>query len=121
MNVVCLSAAERRLLLARYERHGNSPRRMRAALLDVGAREAAQHIVALRRLERRFDVDLAQVCYRFTHRVDAGVHPLERWVMSYIAELHPPHEEEGDLWVLLDRLREVRDLMEGRLVGEQES
>ena len=117
MNVVALSAFDRGLLTARFAQHANSHRRMRSALLEVDAHDALDRLDALRRLEKRFAVDLASVCWRHERRDHTGTHPIERFVIDYITE--PGHGERGDeLWVLLDRLREVRDLMEGRLVGE---
>ena len=120
MDVVSLSFAERGLLAARFARHGNSHRRMRAALHDAGAHDAVAKLDALRALEKRFQVDLGSVSWRYERREEEGTHPLERYIIDYIAELHRSGDDEV-LWVKLDRVREIRDLMEGRLVGEPES
>jgi hypothetical protein len=121
MEVVCLTEQDRRLLAARFGEHGNSLRRMKSALVEAGARAAAERLVALRQLERRYNVDLGEICHRYGRRNQPDTHPIERFVMSYIAEERAPPHGRPELWVLLDRLRQVRELMEGRLVGEPES
>jgi hypothetical protein len=117
VHVVSLSFADRGLLAARFARHGNSHRRMRASLLDAGANDAVARLDALRELERRFEVDLGSVSWRYERREEEGTHPLERYIIDYIAEMRRTDDDEV-LWVRLDRVREIRDLMEGRLVGE---
>jgi len=117
MNVVRLSASDCRLLAARHAGHANSHRRMRAALSEVGARAAVARLDALRALERRFDIDLGVITGLHTRRDAADLHPIERLVLSYVSETRKSDHGE-ELWVLLDRVRDIRDLMEGRLVGE---
>jgi hypothetical protein len=121
MEVVCLTDQDRRLLAARFGEHANSQRRMKTALLEAGAAAAAARLAALRLLERRYDIDLGEICHRYGRRNLPETHPIERFVMSYIAEERPPCNGGCELWVLLDRLHQVRELMEGRLVGEPES
>ncbi len=118
VEVVCITASDRRMLVARFAEHGNSHRRMKSALLEAGASDAAQRLVALRRLEQEFDVDLGEICHRYERRDDPKTHPIERVVMAYITQARRGGEE---LWVLLDRVRQLRELKEGRLVGEPES
>lgn len=120
MDVVRLSAQDHALLCARFAEHGNSQRRMRDALAEVGAgTEALARLQALREIERALDVDLGAVCWRWEHRTDDTTHPLEQRVMEYIAQ----PRGSGDcwqLWVWVDRVRQLRELMEGRLVGDRE-
>lgn len=118
MNVVRLSSADRRLLTSRFEEHGNSHRRMRIALEEVAAEQATKRLDALRTIERRFGVDLASVCHRFDRRDDPATHPIERMIMNYIAEPRVAESGGTELWVLLDRVSEIRDLSEDPLVGE---
>jgi hypothetical protein len=121
IEIVCLTETDRRLLAARFAEHANSQRRMRSALLEAGARAAAARLAALRQLERHYDIDLGEICHRYARRNLPDTHAIERFIMSYIAEERTPHQGCTELWVLLDRLRQVRELMEGRLVGEPES
>jgi hypothetical protein len=120
MDVVCLTATDRGLLRARFSQHGNSHRRMVAALRDAGADDAGARLAALRRVERRFDLDLAEICHRHAQRHREQTHPIERLVMDFIAE----ERLAGDamqLWVIPERVRQVRELMDGKLVGGFES
>jgi hypothetical protein len=117
MNVVRLSTADCRLLAVRHAGHGNSHRRMRAALGEAGAGAAVARLDALRALERRFAVDLGAICRLDARRSEPDFHPIERFVLSYVSETHASDHGE-ELWVLLDRVCDIRDLMEGRLVGE---
>jgi hypothetical protein len=120
MHVVCLSAPDRRLLRTRFVRHANSYCRMRAALADAGAHDSEARLAALRRIERRFDLDLAEICHRHARRHDSGTHPIERLVLDFISE----ERRAGDgaqLWVIPERVRQVRDLMAGKMTGDLEA
>ncbi|MEX0891410.1 MAG: hypothetical protein WEB88_04510 [Gemmatimonadota bacterium] len=119
VRVVRLSLTERGLLAARYAEHGNSTRRMRTALREAGAPEVAERLDTLRLVERRFDVDLGEVCHRFARRHRPDTHPIERLVVEYIAR-PADDQDSGDLLVLLDRLARVRELMDGTLVEASE-
>ncbi|MGH7506577.1 MAG: hypothetical protein ACRELX_13035 [Longimicrobiales bacterium] len=119
MQVVRLTAADARLLAARFAEHGNSHRRMRCALEDAGAVALAERLSALRGLERSFGVDLGSVCQLHLRRDDPATHPIERGVIEYITATW---QSEGgqEVLLLMDNLRRVRELMEGRLVPEPE-
>lgn len=117
--VVRLTVVEQDLLAARFAEHGNSTRRMRAALEEVGAADVARRLRALRLVERRFDVDLGEVCHRFGRRHRPDTHPIERLVVEFIA-CPSDGGGEGDLLVLLDRLARLRELMDGTLVEAPE-
>lgn len=106
------------MLAARFAQHGNSHRRMRGALLEAGATDVADRLTMLRRLERQFDIDLGEICFRYDRRTDPRTHPIERLIIGYITECRRGGDE---IWVLLDRVRQLRELKEGRLVGEPEN
>jgi hypothetical protein len=120
MHIVRLTAPDRSLLCARWTKHDNSQRRMMDALAEAGAVDARARLAALRSIEKRFDLDLAEICFRFGRRRDDRVHPIERLVVEFIAE---ERELDGvlQLWVLPDRVRQVRELMDGKLVGDREA
>lgn len=94
---------------------------MRGSLLEAGVPATVDRLDTLRRLERRVGIDLGSVCFRFERRDRPETHPIERVVINYITELRQPADGVEELWVLLDRIDEIRELMEGRLVGEPES
>jgi hypothetical protein len=117
VEVISLSAGDCRLLVARCAEHGNSHRRLVAALREAGATETVERARALRRLERHFQVDLGSLCLRHSRRDEPGAHPLERLVVEYVTSTRDG--DAGEVRVLLDRLREVRELMDaGQLVRE---
>lgn len=144
MDLVALTLEDYRALVARFGEHGNSHRRMMGALREAGASAALERLRALRRMERRFDVDLGALCWRVEHRDDPATHPIERWVLDYVTrrsregrarpvpesgrslglpleQESAPHADATHLWVMLDRLREVRAWIdEGRMVPESE-
>ena len=121
MEVISLTRSDCALLAARFGEHANSNRRMLAALEEAGAHESYTRLVVLRQMERRAGVDLGMLCYHFEHRNDATTHAFERAVMNYVAQWRLGNKGSEELWVLLDRIRQVRDIVEeGRLVGEPE-
>lgn len=121
MEVISLSRSDCGLLAARYGEHGNSQRRMLAALEEAAADDAFARLCILREMEKRVHVDLGMLCYHFEHRNDKKTHPFERAVMNYVAHWRSNGKGEEDLWVILDRIRQVREVVEeGKLVGEPE-
>jgi hypothetical protein len=120
MHVVRLTGSDRTLLCTRFAEHGNSQRRMLSALTESGARECSARLAALRRVEKRFDLDLAEICHRHARRHDSRTHPIERLVLDFIAE-ERFDADEPQLWVLPERVRQIRDLMQGKLVGDFDS
>lgn len=120
MNVVCLSPSDRSLLCARFAEHGNSFRRMADALGEAGAADARARLTALRQVERQFDLDLAEICYRFERRNRDSTHAMERTVVEFVAE-ERQNGDELQLWIIPERVQQVRELMDGKLVGERES
>lgn len=112
--LVSLGPLEQRLLDDRFGEHGNSHRRMASALEESGAGECVARLHALRRIERRFQVDLGSLCYRYRRKDEDGIHPLERLVLGFVA--FPQAADGGErLVVRLDRIRAVRDLVDGKL------
>ena len=120
MDVVALAAADRRLLTARFAEHDNSHRRMRDALLEAGATDAAARLDALRRVEYHFDLDLGLICHRHARRNARDTHPLERALIDYLTEIRQDEHGLEVLWVLPERARQLDDLMHGRLVRERD-
>lgn len=122
MEVISLTLEDCGLLAARFGEHGNSQRRMLAALEEAGADDAFQRLCVLRQMEKRVGVDLGMLCFHFEHRNDTTTHPFERAVMNYVAHWRTNHGGREDLWVILDRIRQVREVVEeGKLVGEPEA
>lgn len=121
MEVLRLDQGDCRLLAARYAEHANSHRRMVAALEEASADAPLARLRALRILERRFSIDLGSLCWRWRRLDDPAMHPFERYIVRYVTRVHRTDEDGEQLLVLLDHVRQVRELMEGRLVGEPDA
>lgn len=115
MEAVRLCEGDCRLLAARYAEHGNSVRRMAAALAESDAADGLDRLRALRKLERTFRVDLGSLCHRWLHREDEGVHPLEERVLAWVAQGRLGEDGRLEITIFLDRLRHLRDFMAGGL------
>ena len=116
--LISLSKDDCGLLAARFGEHGNSQRRVLHALEEAAADDAFARMCALRQLEKQFGVDLGMVCYHFAHRNDKATHPIQRAVMNYVAEWSAAGGVE-ELRVRIDRVREVRDLVEDGSLAER--
>lgn len=139
MEVIRLTLEDCRLLEIRFTEYGNSHLRFEEALLagevPAGAAAADQddatpedepnpaaapepgsdvaaRLRALRRLECHFSIDLGSLYHRFQHRDDPALHPLERSILDSIAHWH--HDPAGtiELWVVVDNVRQVRELID---------
>lgn len=109
MNVVCLGPVDRRLLCDRVAMYNNSHSEMAGALAERGSVDLLERLRLLRGIERQFMIDLASLCHRFAARESA--HPLERAVLGYVAQQRIDADGE-QLWVMVDRVRQVRDVVE---------
>jgi hypothetical protein len=116
--LIALSRNDCSLLAARFSEHGNSHRRMLAALEEAAANDAFTRLCVLRQLEKHFIVDLGMVCYHFQHRDDAETHPLQRAVMNYVAHWGFTAMGAQELRIRVDRVREVQDVVAGRFEAE---
>jgi hypothetical protein len=114
--LISLSKEDCSLLAARYGEHANSQRRFLQALEEAAADDAFARMCTLRQVEKHFAVDLGMLCYHFAHRNDKNTHPIQRAVMNYVAEWSVGANAVQELHVRVDRVREVRDIVEdGRL------
>lgn len=119
---VVLSRSDCGLLAARFGEHGNSQRRMLSALEEAAADDAFARLCTLRLIEKHFQVDLGMLCYHFQHRNDTNTHPVERAVMNYVAAWNANEQGADELRVRIDRVREVRDIVEeGRLTEDMKT
>lgn len=137
MEIIRLTLEDCRLLATRFDDYGNSHLRFDEALAagnrpdpdeqtDAPATPASERdprltpktattlarLRALRRLECHFSIDLGALYHRFQHRDDPGLHPLERSILDSIARWHHGPEDQTELWVLVDNVRQVRELID---------
>lgn len=115
--VVRLSAQDERLLRERAQRFGNSFRRASVALREAGEHEARERLVALRRLERALDIDLAELCVRLARVGDPATHPLERRLLRAVASWRDG-DAGAELWIFPERVRMLRDVTDADTVRD---
>jgi hypothetical protein len=121
VEIIRLSEEDFQLLVTRFAEHGNSQRRMAIALGEAGAATEVEHLRGLGRLEMHFMIDLGSLCHRFQKRNDAGTHPLERQVLDFVASWRVEEDGARELWVVVDRVRQLRHFMEMEHPGPAES
>lgn len=123
MEVIRLSPEDCALLDIRSTEYDNSQRQMEAALMEADPEATAgtegtpaptslARLRALRALEHRFTIDLGSLYYRFQRREEPTLHPLERRILDSIACWRETEEGDLELWVFVDRVRELRRLLD---------
>ena len=110
--LVLLTRSDCGLLAARFGEHANSQRRMLGALEEASANDAFARLCTLRQIEKHFQVDLGMLCHHFEHRNDKNTHPIQRAVMNYVASWSFDANGAEELRVRIDRVREVRGIVE---------
>lgn len=108
-HLIRLTREDRWLLVRRYEFYRNSMAALAKALVREPEGEGAlRRLRALRRIERRFGLDLGLVCHKVRRCRERRPHPLERIVIDYVTL-----PAAGDDVVLdVGRVREVIGLIE---------
>lgn len=95
----------------RYEFHKNSTAALAKALAREGEGEGVlRRLRALRRIERRFALDLGLLCHEIRRCRERRPHPLERMVIRYVTL--PARDGGDDVIVDVGRIREVIGLIE---------
>ena len=110
-HLIRLTHDERWLLARRFEFFRNSSAALAKALVREADGDASvKRLRALRRVERRFGIDLGLLCHKIRRCRERRPHPLERLVIGYVTI---PAGGDGD-GVLVDvgRVREVIGLIE---------
>jgi hypothetical protein len=79
---------------------------------DLVNSELLARLRALRALEHRFTIDLGSLYHRFQRRDEPTLHPLERSVLESIARWRRLDGGAIELWVFVDRVRDLRQFMD---------
>lgn len=109
-HLILLGAQDRWLLVRRYEFFRNSAAALAKALVREEDGEAVvRRLRALRRIERRFGIDLGLLCHKIRRCRERRPHPLERMVIGYVTL---PTESKDDVLLDVGRIREVIGLIE---------
>ena len=113
MNLIVLTRKQAELAAYRYEAHGNSAvglaRHFRRAQDPGGIRLGR----AIRRLERRFGVNLGTICFKFLEKETRPTSAFQQQVMDYVAHWLEREDGSRDLVVSVDRAREIDRLAQG--------
>lgn len=113
MEIIRLTLEDCHLLATRFAEYGNSHLRFEEAIAAMDQPDATlARLRALRRRECHFSIDLGTLYHRYQHRDDPGLHPLERSILDSIARWHHDLEGQAELWVLVDYVRLVRELID---------
>jgi hypothetical protein len=109
-HLIRLGREDRWLLVRRYEFYGNSVAALAKALVREGEPpETLRRLRALRRIERRYGIDLGLVCHKIRRCRERRPHPIEKMVIDYVTW---PGPEGDDVLVDVERVREVVRLIE---------
>lgn len=110
-HLIQLSAQDRWLLVRRYEFFRNSSAALAKSLVrEADGAAALGRLRALRRIERRFGLDLGLLCHKIRRCRERRPHPLERMVIGYVTV---PTDKKEDVLLDVGRIREVIGLIEG--------
>ncbi|MEJ2153042.1 MAG: hypothetical protein P8Y29_08860 [Gemmatimonadota bacterium] len=112
MHFIVLTSDQAETVAERYRVHDNSPARMAQQLEIIGDIAKLRLCRTIRRLERRFEIDLGAVCQKFLETERGPTPDVQRQVMAYVAwrELGGGRR---DLVVSVDRVRQIGRLAEG--------
>jgi hypothetical protein len=118
VNLIVLTREQVELAANRFEAHGNSALRLarHCRLADDEARLRLGR--ALRRVERRFGINLGTVCFKFLEKELRPTSAFQEWVMDYVAHWREAEDGSRDLVVSVDRAREIDRLAEGEAEWE---
>ena len=100
------------LAVHRYEEHGNSAPRLSRFLRKSGDGRLLLGR-ALRRVERRFEIDLGILCFKFVETETRTTPEVQQRVMDYVAYRRAREDGGHDLVVSVDRAREIDRLARG--------
>ncbi|MGH7546081.1 MAG: hypothetical protein ACREKI_07855 [Gemmatimonadota bacterium] len=110
-HLIRLTHDERWLLARRYEFFRNSSAALAKALVrETDGEASVKRLHGLRRVERRFAIDLGLLCHTIRRCRERRPHPLERLVIGY-ATMPSDGDDDGVL-VDVGRVREVMGLIE---------
>ena len=113
MHLIVLSRDQVELAAYRFEAHGNSAVRVARHFRYVAETGKLRTARALRRIERRFKINLGTVCYKIVETETQTTSAFQRRVMEYVAYWRDASEGSPDLVVSVDRIREIDRLAQG--------
>lgn len=113
MQLIGLTPEQVELAAYRFAAHDNSATRIARHYRDRDDRSKLELCRALRRVERRFAINLGTLCFKFLEKEHQPTPEVQRQVMDYVAYWNESSEGVMHLVVSVDRVREIDRLAEG--------
>lgn len=113
MNLIVLTREQAELAAYRYGEHGNSAHRISRHFRRVDDQASIRLCRALRKVERRFGINLGTVCFKFLEKETRPTSAFQQQVMDYIAYWRGREDGVRDLVVSVDRARMIDRLAQG--------
>lgn len=113
MQLIGLTPEQVELAAYRFAAHDNSATRIARHYRERDDRSKLELCRALRRVERRFAINLGTLCFKFLEKEHQPTPEVQRQVMDYVAYWNESSEGVRHLVVSVDRVREIDRLAEG--------
>lgn len=113
MQLIALTREQAELAAYRFEAHENSAARIARHFRRIAEPDKLRTCRALRKLERRFEINLGTVCFKFLEMETGPTSEFQRQVMEYLAYWRELDDGSHDLVVSIDRVREIDRLAQG--------
>lgn len=113
MQLIGLTPEQVELAAYRFAAHDNSATRIARHYRERDERDKLELCRALRRVERRFAINLGTLCFKFLEKELKPTPVVQQKVMDYVAYWNENSEGSRQLVVSVDRVREIDRLAEG--------
>jgi len=113
MNLIVLTMEQVELAAYRFEAHGNSAGRLTRHFRRTQDGASIGLGRALRRVERRFGINLGTVCFKFLEKETRPTSSFQQQVMDYVAYWREREGGTRDLVISVDHARVIDRLAAG--------
>lgn len=113
MDFILLTPEQVDLAAARFREHDNSPVKIARHFRRADDEPNLRTSIAIRRIERRFEINLGTVCHKFLETETGPTPRVQQQVMDYVAEWRELDDGSVGLLVSVDRVREIDRLAQG--------
>lgn len=115
MDFILLTPEQVQVAAYRFQEHGNSAARIARHYRDESDESKLRLCRALRRVEKKYELDLGTICFKWVETETRPTPEVQRRVMDYVAGWHETLDGGQRLLVSVDRVREIDRLAEGDL------
>lgn len=113
MQLIGLTPEQVELAAYRFAAYDNSATRIARHYRERDERDKLELCRALRRVERRFAINLGTLCFKFLEKELKPTPEVQQKVMDYVAYWNEDGEGGRHLVVSVERVREIDRLAEG--------